>query len=108
MYLHFKKCYERFIVSGEKKTTCRIGDKSKRFYEGRDISIVVGDRYHPRIIYETVITDVKVRRWEDVWEHFIRYESPDCRTKEGLWCVMFHINKILLSPDDIVTLITWR
>jgi len=108
MRIHFKKCYATFIMFGEKKTTCRLGDKSNRFKVGDKLELYVGSRYKPYKIAEAVITKVKVKQFKDITEQDLEFESPDCRTVDGLYCTMYHINNVLLKGDDIVTLISWN
>jgi len=104
--LSFKKVYLKYLNDNTKRTTCRLGDKRKR-YEGKLIDIVVGSRYKQYIIKKVYPVEIKVKKWKDVTDDDLIYESPDCQTKEGLRCVMFHINGKILEDDDIVTLITW-
>jgi len=106
--LHFKKCYVPFILNEQKTTTCRIGDKSKRFKVGRKVQLTTGSRYKPIQIAEVIITQVKVKQFRNLTFHDLVGESPDCRTVNGLYCVMYHINNVLLQPEDLVTLITWK
>ncbi len=106
--LSFKKVYEKYILDGTKRTTCRLGDKSKRFLENREVDIVIGSRYDQHVIKKTKIQFVYVKKWRDVTDSLLISESPDCRTKESLRCVMFHINGKILNDDDIVTIITWK
>ena len=106
--LSFKKVYEKYIVDGTKRTTCRLGDKSNRFKVGDKVDIVTGSRYNQKIVKSTIIKSVFKLPVSSVNDYDLQYESPDCRTKEGLRCVMYHINNKILSNDDIVTLITWE
>jgi len=105
--LGFKKVYEKYILDETKRTTCRLGDKSDKYFD-KPIDLVIGSRYKQRIIKRVLAVDIKVKKWKDVTDSDLFYESPDCRTKEGLRCVMFHINGKILEDDDVVTLITWE
>ena len=108
MRLNFKKCYEKYLVSGEKTTTCRLGKKNHRFRLGETVNLVVGDRYHPRTVATGVVRATYYLPWKQVTDKLLIGESPDCQTKEGLWCTMFHINKVLLDDNDWVTFIMWE
>jgi len=105
--LNFKKCYEKFINNGEKRTTVRVGDKTKRFHRGQMVDLTVGSRYKPRILFTTHISHVEALPFCNILDEDLKEESPDCRTVDGLWCTMFHINKVLLEPNDVVTIIHW-
>jgi len=104
--LSFKKVYEKYILDKSKRTTCRIGNKFER-YNNKLIDIVVGSRYKQRIIKSVFAVEIIIKKWSDVTDDDLLLESPDCRTKEGLRCTMFHINGKILEDDDEVTLITW-
>jgi len=107
MRLNFKKVYEKYLRDGSKRTTCRLGDKSKRYYLEMFLDLCVGSRYNYQIIRKGIITNVKIKPFGEITEQDLVYESPDCRSVEGLRCVMFHINKKILEDSDLVTLITW-
>ena len=81
---------------------------SLKFKVGDKVDIVTGSRYNQKIVKSTIIKSVFKLPFSSVNDYDLQYESPDCRTKEGLRCVMYHINNKILSNDDIVTLITWE
>lgn len=108
MRLGFKQCYEKFILDGSKRSTCRLGDKSNRFQVGDIIDIVIGSRFKPKRILKAQIMQMYVGKWKGIEDDLLEYESPDCQTKDGLYCTMYHINKKLIENNDIITLISWR
>jgi len=106
MRLNFKEVYREYLIHKTKRTTCRLGDKKKR-YEGKVLDITVGSRYKFELLYSTLVNSVVVKKFGDINKYDLKWESPDCQTPQGLKCTMFHIYKVILKKDDLVTIIHW-
>jgi len=104
--LYVKECYEYFIRRGYQKSIVLLG-RNLGYKIGEKIEIAMGKKIRPKIILRTTLLKVIEKKWIDLRDSDLIKTSPDCRTKLGLWCVLYLIFKRRISNKDYITMLEW-
>ncbi len=107
--LNFYPIYRKLILTEEKYTTLRLGDKSHDFVPGDAIDISVGwDLDSFEVIKKGIINSIIVKKISELSHDDIIGESPDCKSTEAVKYVLGSIYRKLVDDDSVISVIKWR
>ncbi len=107
--LNFYPYYEELLITRQKFTTIRLGDRLDRFKLGQEVSITLGWSEEQAIpVSKAVITSVKLKKIKEVADDDLVGESPDCKTRQAIKYVLSAIYRKIATDDDYVTIISWK
>jgi hypothetical protein len=104
----YPELYADALMRGRKSATIRLGDKSNKYQSGQIIWITVGRRYQVRQkLFAAVIDDVVVKKVSELTNMDIEKENLEFRSAEDVMTLLSRIYDRVVTPLDIVTIITF-
>lgn len=102
----YSESYTDQLLNGRKTATIRLGDHTNKYVEGQIVYITVGQKYgHRQKLFEAVIDTVDMKFIKDLTRRDIIKENPEFRRVEEVIEFMTMIYDLIITPDDLVTVV---
>ncbi len=104
----YPELYLDALMRGRKSATIRLGDKSNKYRSGQIVFITTGRKYQVRRkLFAAVIDDVTVKSAGNLSGHEVEKENTEFRSEEDVMTLLTRIYDQVVTPLDIVTIITF-
>lgn len=104
----YSEIYADMLRKGRKNATIRLGDKSNKYQPGQLVWVTVGRRFGPRQrLFTAVIDEVIVKPVGEITAREVEKENPEFRLPEEVMTLLSRIYDRVVTPLDIVTLISF-
>ncbi|MEG6586925.1 ASCH domain-containing protein [Dendrosporobacter sp. 1207_IL3150] len=97
---------EKILLTREKTTTIRLGDKRDIYPENSIVWITFGNKYGPKKkLYKAIIDRVLIKPFSEITKEELRHQNPDVKTIDELVTLFEKIYERKIYIEDTVSVI---